>query len=884
MTAETIGAETITTALVAPLDSFGRDDIATAGGKGANLGELVRAGFQVPPGFVITTRAYDLVVTLPAFAERVAALATVNPADATALAEAAGALHAAFEAATIPAGLASEIAEALHHLGPDPVAVRSSATAEDLPGATFAGQQETFLNVIGDEAVLDAVRRCWASLWSERAVAYRQRQDVDHGAVKLAVVVQRLIPADVAGVAFTANPLTGARDELVIDASPGLGEAVVSGAVTPDHYVVKKGTHAIISQAVGRREVVIRPTAGGGTETLRTAGAAAVTDPALDAAQIHALAEMAESVERHFGAPQDIEWALAQSQLYVLQSRPVTALPPEPALATHLPASPPARKKRRRSRRPDLAGELFPIRPYPLDATAHMRVLMKALGDTMTGPLGLSFPTAERWIETEDGLPVRLKKGLSLGPSWRLIYKPWLSLWQRRHIDLSRWQDDPVIPEAIRRARELEQRDFKALSWDELIATFREALDLLPFVLTLRERYLILAVKDLLLLALLLAVTGQARHFSTLTSGADNKTLALNRALEDLATLVRESPALLRVFAENAAAEIPDALAHLAGSPAAAGDVATQASHFLDAFDRLLDEYGHRESFILYISQPAWKDDPTIPLGIVKSLALAPLAPEPAGPAPWERARDSVLAHSILGFGPLRRLFLRRLPRARLMSTLREDSHFYVVRAITPERRTALELGRRLVTVGVLDDPEEVFLLCWDELQALGRPWPPPDAIIRRLRALAKDRQTRRAALADVPFVERDALDAADLVEGALLSGQPGSVGVAEGPVRIILSPADFGKLQPGDVLVAPFTNPSWTPLFTRARAVIVDTGAAMSHAAIVAREYGVPAVMGTGHATTILKDGQWVRVDGGRGLVFAASSTPLAAAVSSVI
>ena len=863
-----------TAPLVAPLEAFGRDDLAVAGGKGANLGELVRAGFPVPPGFVVTTRAYDLVAQENGFAALVQVLGAADPA--TPAPTAAQALRKTVEAATVPAAVADAVRAALRDLGPDPVAVRSSATAEDLPGAAFAGQQETFLNVTGEEQVLDAVRRCWASLWAERAVDYRRQRGIDHAAVKLAVVVQRLIPADVAGVLFTANPVTGARGELAIDASPGLGEAVVSGAVTPDHYVLKKGSHAVVSQQLGRREVVIRPVAGGGTASVRPDESAAA--PVLGPADLDGLAGLGEAVERHYGVPQDLEWAIAGGRLFLLQARPITALPPaRPAPAPVRSQAPPGRAKKRRGfRPPNFAGELFPFRPYPLDVSSHMRVLLDALGESMTAPLGVDFPGVETLVEEENGLPVRIAELAAPRPSLRLLYRPWLSLWERRRVDPLRWEEDPVIAETARRARDLERRNLPTLSWEEVLDTFRAALDLIPLILTLRERYLIVALKDTALLWLLLRAAGQQRHFGALMSGVHNKTFEVNRALDDLAASVRAAPALRRLFAETDAAALAAALAR-AGTSGNGSCEEAAVRAFRGRFERFLEQHGHRETNIVYLSQPTWKDAPAIPLGIVKSLASTEPTPSPgAGPPAWEVARDEILAHGILGTGPLRGVFLNRLARARVLPQLREDSHYYVGLPHAAERRAALELGRRLTEAGALAAPDDVFLLRLEELEPLGRPWPPPEATVRRIRGLVEDRRARRAALADVPVSGPEAEEAPGVpaaAEGALLSGQPGSAGVAEGPVRVIRGPADFGKLRAGEVLVAPFTNPSWTPLFPLACAVVVDSGAAMSHAAIVAREYGVPAVMGTRTATATLRDGQRIRVDGTRGLVFPAGS-----------
>jgi hypothetical protein len=299
--------------------------LPVAGGKAANLGELIRAGFPVPAGFSVTTAAYDFVAADAGLEPTLAALAAAEPQDTARLAELAA-------EASVPDVLGRAIAEAYGELGDGPlvpVAVRSSATSEDLPQASFAGQQDTYVNVVGAESVFDAVRRCWASLWTDRAVSYRATNGIDPRSVRLAVAVQRMADASVAGVLFTANPVTGKRRQAVIDASPGLGEAVVSGVVNPDHYVANTATGEIVERRLGDKRVAIVDGPDGGTERVELAAdkhSACLSDD-----QVLALAKLGARVEEHYGTPQDTEWAIdGAGGVWLLQARPITTLFPLP--------------------------------------------------------------------------------------------------------------------------------------------------------------------------------------------------------------------------------------------------------------------------------------------------------------------------------------------------------------------------------------------------------------------------------------------------------------------------------------------------------------------------------------------------------------------------
>ena len=821
---------------VVPLADARARDLTVGGGKAANLSKLLGWGFPVPPGFVVTTAAYDAVVTRNELEPAIAGAARPDgPA----------AIRAAFEKATMAAHLERDILSAYRALGAGAVAVRSSATAEDLPEAAFAGQQETFLGINDESALLAAVRRCWASLWSDPAIAYRRHHGMAAMPVKLAVIVQRLVPADAAGVLFTANPITGARDETVIEASVGLGEAVVSGIVTPDHYTLRYWRHRwrIAARSLGRRETEIRLSAGEGTKQI---AGSPTTAPALPDEALLQLARMGASIARRFGRPQDIEWAWANEKLFILQSRPITALPDPP---------PP----RSRFAPPRFAADYLHIRPYPLDVTTWMAAVTNALPRML--PLDGLLPSFDAVFVVDDGVVERYADFPGFRFSPRLLLAPARIVKLARMHDPATWRGDPSLVAYVARIRELEAKDVRTLSWNELLASAREAMTMPALLMDLRRRYLPRGALALGALRLLLSPLGMADRFGELLTGVDNSTLQANRALESLASEIRTSADLQQIFANHRSVDLRDVLC----------ESATGRS-FLERFDAFLATYGHRETGSpLLVSQPTWKDTPETVLAILQGLARAEPPARPAT-APWETAHDAVLAHPALHPRKARDAFLGLLAEARRLSALREDTHYAMTMPMPVLRRTLVEMGRRLAEIGALDAAEEVFHLRFDELERVSESWPPSNARIEELRTAAQRRAARREALAASPLTDQ-AMSADGQPGGnALVVGTAGSPGIAEGSVRVVPDTAAFGSLQPGEILVAPYTNPSWTPLFGRAAAVVVDTGAAMSHAAIVAREYGLPAVMGAGNATRVLRDGQWVRVDGGRGLVFAAS------------
>ncbi|QHK19779.1 phosphoenolpyruvate synthase [Pseudarthrobacter psychrotolerans] len=827
----------------APLADFGSADIDAAGGKGAALGELIRQGFPVPPGFIITTRAYRSLLADTSLGAALGGLLRAATAERD---PDGAAIRVLFAGTDMPHDLRTEIGVAYARLGRGAVAVRSSATAEDLPGAAFAGQQDTFLNVVGEDAVVRAVADCWASLWTDRAIAYRRRQGIDPREVAIAVVVQKMVPADIAGVMFTANPVTGVRSEIVVEASPGLGEAVVSGRVTREHYVLDLSGKSR-SFAPGGREVVISAAVGGGTQEVPgTPGAG----PGLGTEQLAELARLALRSQEHFGRPQDMEWAVAGGRLFVLQSRPMTALPPQPQGLNPF-----------QRRVGPFFVEMFQERPYPLDVSGWMNHGILAMLHRMAGSVGVVFPTAEQVLPEEDGVVVQLVPPVP-HPTLRSLAAP-VSLARRaRQYKTARWTQDPRFPAFLDRIERLTAKDPGALRWAGVVAMAEGSFAAMGGITDLRISYLPGIFLPMLKMRAMLLLLGKTELASALIAGAETRTSQANRALEQLAETAGADAELARALSEEDPVNVLDLVEK---DPAHAA--------FREAFTAFLLEYGNRETVSVVLSStPTWFDAPEVVLGLVKAM----LGARPPRTDQTGTAMSELKGHPVLRFKPLRRRMLAAVAAAQAGMAFREDTHFYATKVIPPLRRAYRELGRRLTAAGVIDDAHDVYHLRFEELASITDTDDGvlPASVREHFRPLVLARAAKRRELEGIPLLDTALLFGhIRRVAGTLVSGTPASRGRAEGPVRVIRGPAEFGRLRSGEILVCPYTNPSWTPLFQRAAAVVVDTGGLGSHAAIVAREYGIPAVMGTGTGTSILADGQHVVVDGNTGVVMPSPS-----------
>jgi phosphohistidine swiveling domain-containing protein len=781
-----------------PLSRVGPREIALVGGKAAGLGALIGAGFPVPAGFVVTTAAYR------------------DFLDTTGLAgHPARELHERIPREPVPDRIVAAVRAAAAGLR-GPVAVRSSGTAEDLAGASFAGQHDTYLGVDGEEAVLAAVRDCWASLWTPRAVAYRERYGWDESDLALAVVVQEMVDAEWAGVLFTADPVSGRRDHVVVEAVRGLGEALVSGTATGEHLVADKATGRPVRGSVGV------PDAAG-------------------------LVRIGRDVEAAFGTPQDIEWTYAEGRFQLVQARPLTALPDEPVEQAR-----PGRKRRDYG----MAADHMPFPPFPMDTSLFLRPTIRAIL-AATRSAGLATPTLEETVvEIDDGVvqlvpPPRLRvTGRAVTGLPRAL--PVLVRLLRTSTTAWRERSERTLVALCRR---VDAADLRELSDDELLEQVDTLLATAGALMPSRFGAVPRGVLAGALSERLLAAAVGRERAGTLHAGLMSAipcvTTSANAALERLAATVRADPELRDAYREEAPADVAGRLRGSAAGRALLAEV-----------DAYLCEFGFREMSIFTVGLPPLRETPEVAHGLIKGLAQGRPPDVDAGTR-LARARAELARARGLRARLLAPVVRRLVDAARTSAGFREDSHYQLVMTLAVARRVVLELGRRFCERGLLDAPDDIAYLERAEVLDL------PPAAVRE--TVARRKAARRAALPGYSIIRVEPAEPS--CDDGEVRGTPASRGSAAGPVRVVHDESEFASLRDGEVLVCPYTNPTWTPLFALASAVVVDAGGAASHAAIVAREHGIPAVMGTGNGTRVLADGQRVVVDGDAGTVVLAGA-----------
>ena len=814
-------------------------EIATFGGKGKNLAILTQAGFPVPPGFVLPASSYlEWISGFPSAPEKT----DFHYERPEILRTECAALREVLSKQPIPNEMQAAIRDILEQWPADTAfAIRSSSTFEDLGDAAFAGQHDTYLNCVGVTEILEKVRECWLSLWTDRAVLYRHSRGFPHGMAAMAVVVQQQIACEVAGVAFSINPVSGALHSVVIDANYGLGESVVSGEFEVDHFEVDAKTHRVTQQVLGKKSKCILPERQG--TRLADVPEEKQGDPCLKESQVAEIAALAKSVQQHYSWPQDIEWGYAGGRYYLLQSRPVTTIPP------------------RWTR--DESAERWPRAITPLSWDYIDTAFKKSLAHSLR-LMGLP-PMQSTWFERLGYHVYGNQNAVELIQAYRPFRARGLDELEREiprlREDYASLIDLPTVWMQNLDHYLLQIGALKAVSFEGKSAL--EVWSYLEDVAHVAEEYFqpniaISMTQSFLhgiLLHLMTLTVGKERALAAvdgLLSGIDCKTVEVNRELYELSRLSFEHQELRSLLEKTTSKEIVQSEV-LKGFP-----------DFHRAFTRFLERHGHRELFMDY-SYPTWCDAPDLVLDLIRAIPKdveSPLAKIRAA-----RLRYSETEFQVLATVPesLRFFFKELIRLARLYTSLDDLEHYQTTRVNPLARRGALRLGELLCSQGALANVEDVFLFRREELANLmqGKGLSPSEA-----KDLAKRRRAEsEAANAVSPaweFGESISSSASD----SLLKGIPGSPGTVEGVCYLIDDGEQFKDFPEGSILVARTTNPAWTPLFYRAKGLVTESGGPLSHGAVTAREMRLPAVMAVREVMKLLQNGMRVRVNGSLGTV----------------
>ncbi|MFE2746187.1 rifamycin-inactivating phosphotransferase [Streptomyces scopuliridis] len=855
------------------LQEVDETQVAVVGGKGAHLGGLSRIeGIRVPGGFCVTTDAFRRIMAeAPSIDDRLDQLSRLNPDDREAIRTLSAQIRRTIEGIAIPGDLAAAITRALAQLGEQAAyAVRSSATAEDLPTASFAGQQDTYLNVVGPTAILQHISRCWASLFTERAVTYRQRNGIDHRTVHMAVVVQQMVFPHAAGILFTADPVTGNRRVATVDAGFGLGEALVSGLVNPDVFKVRHGE--VVAKAIAAKQRAVHALPTGGTQEVAI-DSQRQEQPALTDAQVVRLVQLGRRIEAHFGRPQDIEWCLVDDGFQIVQSRPITTLFPIPETGdqeNHVYVSVGHGQMMTDPMKPlglsvwrltamvpmhEAGGRLF------VDVTRRLASPASRAGllDVMGRGDPLIRDALETVLDRDDFVPSLPDAGPGGPPAGASA-----------PIET----DPPIVTELIERSqvsvaaleRDIRTKTGPAL-FDFLLEAFEEHKRVLSDPLNLQA---IMAGMEATwwLNDKLHEWLGEKNAADTLTlSAPDNVTSEMGLALLDVADVIRpqsEVVAFLQGVGYVEDAAFLDELAKLAGGTGAR-----------DAIDAYLDRYGMRCVGEIDITRPRWRERPTtlVPVILDNVRNFEPGAAERC----FEEGRQKAQKKEQDVLSRLRALpdgeqkadeSKRMIDRVRTFIGYREYPKYGIVSRYFVYKQALLEEAERLVQANVLPEKEDIFYLTFQELHDVVRSNEVDDQLIqqrkdafRSYHALTPPRVLTSDGEAVTGAYRRD-----DVPAGALI-GLPVSTGTIEGRARVILDMAE-ADLEAGDILVTTFTDPSWSPLFVGIAGLVTEVGGLMTHGAVIAREYGLPAVVGVEQATQLIRDGQRIRVHGTDGYV----------------
>jgi pyruvate,water dikinase len=833
------------------LEEIAESQAAVVGGKAAHLGVLSRiAGVRVPTGFCITTGAFDRIMKEASIDDRLDRLSCLAAEDRETIASLSEEIRRAVEAVAVPRDLADAITAALARLGANGAyAVRSSATAEDLPTASFAGQQDSYLNVEGTAAVLEHVRKCWASLFTERAVTYRLRNGFDHRKVHMAVLVQQMVRPYASGVLFTADPVTGHRKACSIEAVFGLGESLVSGLVNPDVYKLRDG--AVIEKTIA-------------------------SEPTLTDAQAVRLGDLGRRIEAHFGRPQDIEWCLVEDAFHIVQTRPITTLFPIPARSdgdNHVYISVGHQQMMTDAMKPlgiafwkliaagsmhDAGGRMFVDVTQALASPTSRRGLLALFRKSDPLIAGAVESIAERTdflpaaSDTAAAGPSRLIEGAPIEANPHLVTE----LIARAEASLA------TLKREIEGKSGIALLDFILTDIEETKRRLSDPQSTQAVMSGMRATWWLNEQLETWL--------GERNAADTLAQSVPhNVTSEMGLSLLDVADVIRPYPDVV-AFLENLDddafldAGFANGLGKLAGGPEAR-----------DALRAWLDRYGMRCPGEIDITRPRFRERPTMLLPTlvrnIKTFEPGTAARRFAHGRQQAAAKERDILERLraLPDGAQKAAEAKSMiDRVRTFMGYREYPKYGMVSRTFVYKQALLEEAERLVSAQILREKEDIFDLTFQELHDVVRTRAVDHQLIRErkdafasFRALTPPRVLTSDGEAVSGTYRRD-----DLPPDALV-GLAVSSGIIEGRARVILDMAQ-ADLEPGDILVTTFTDPSWTPLFVAVRGLVTEVGGLMTHGAVIAREYGLPAVVGVEHATKRIRDGQRIRVNGTDGYV----------------
>jgi len=866
------------TPLVLDFKELDKTKLAIAGGKGANLGELSQiAGIQVPRGFCITTEAYKEITGNSArFNALLNELVHLKADNRKGIAEISTKIRKAIEQITIPADLENEVIRHLEQHGQqDAYAVRSSATAEDLPTASFAGQQDTYLNIIGEQEILMHISKCWASLFTERAVIYRLQNGFGHRKVHLSVVIQKMVFPDAAGILFTADPLTGNRKVLSVDAGFGLGEAMVSGLVNADNYKVREGQ--ITDKKVPAKKFAIYALKDGGTEEQKI-GPELQNSQVLTDEQILQLEQLGRKIERHFGQPQDVEWCLVNNEFYIVQSRPITTLYPVPEVnddEKHVYLSVGHQQMMTDAMKPlglslhqmvaarpmyKAGGRLFVDIAQQLASPVSRAMMIEAMGqhdplikDAIVSLLErgdfISSPAAGR----QQPVPIQNNDTPPVPPRLKI-------------------ENDPAIVTAlIKRSEESVEelrQNIRGKSGPELFDFIVEDLHELKKVLfDPQSTAVFMAAIDasLWLNEKMNEWLGEKSVADVLSlSVPNNITSEMGLALLDVADVIRPYPKVIDYLQHVKQPDFLDKLTEIDGGQ--------QARNAIESF---LDKYGMRCAGEIDITNARWSENPAILIPMILNNVKSF---EPGAAArKFEEGRQQALNKEQELLHRLKQLpggeekveeTKRMIGLVRNYIGYREYPKYGKISRYRIYKQAIMREARALAQAGIIRDAEDIYYLTFEELREAVRTKQLDHDLIasrRETHKFHKKLTPPRVITSDGEIItgtyKRDNLPAGAIV------GLGVSSGIIEGRARVILKMED-ADIAEGDILVTTFTDPSWTPLFISIKGLVTEVGGMMTHGAVVAREYGLPAVVGVEDATRLIKDGQRIRVNGTDGFI----------------